>query len=267
MVVPIAATTAAAVGGSTAGSFLSSIGGSLASNILGGAFGGKKKRGPSPEDMIGYNSMERWQAYDDNVNLAKKHGFHPLAALGLQPSGGRVVGSSTGSIEGQNLGRALASGIEGYREKQLGALAVERAKLENDLLRTQITNVNRQVGDAPNPVGDDKILEQPHKVVSKKGSDHGLAAGKPPAFVTYDLGNGQSIELPFSEEGPSEALENLPFPIKQLKAAELYGKRYKNKHDKWVNKKVPSHVKGKVPKALYKYSPVHRWAMNYMKRR
>ena len=59
----------------------------------------------------------------------------------------------------QNISRAINSHVAGQREKQLHEIAIERAKmdlvgkkLENDLLQSQLTNVNRQAGDAPVPL-------------------------------------------------------------------------------------------------------------------
>lgn len=113
----------------------------------------------------------RWKVDD-----AKASGLHPLAALGAQVSSFSPisVGSSSAALEsstsvapkldlsdmGQNLSRAEAAGsTAGERTSKLaaevakvmGALSLEKAGLENDLLRTNIAKERSQIG-PPFPV-------------------------------------------------------------------------------------------------------------------
>lgn len=93
----------------------------------------------------------RWKVED-----AKAAGLHPLAALGAQTHSFSPVavgdyGSSLASA-GQDIGRAIdATRDKGERAEADGTmrrLALERAGLENDLLRSQIAK-NSQAGTPP----------------------------------------------------------------------------------------------------------------------
>lgn len=222
----ISRSTASTIG-SIAGSYFGGPIGGQIGGALGGLFG-KKKKGISTAEIAkrqahiqGELQKDQW---DVNMSMAKKYGIHPLAALGIQPNAAPVSQYNTGDISGQNLSRAAAASVPNERSKQLLDLQIERAGLENDLLRTQISNVNSQPGDSPNPVPG-QVQGEPHRQISARKDDSGLAAGKPPGIVEYDLGNGQTIELPFSEEGPSEAIENLPIYKKYYKQLEMDIKR------------------------------------------
>jgi hypothetical protein len=244
----LASSALASEGLSTALGNLGSIGSLVGS--VGSLFGGDGKNMTAQDYandaqlMTKKNVHGYWGA---TMAAAKQHGIHPLVALGVSPStssGGSVYGGASKDM-GQNVSRAAKALQDiGDRKKQRVAedLALEHARLENELLKSQITSVNKASnpavgkgsdylvdGQGNSNVQDDKVQVQPHKVISKSGKDKGLGAGMPPAFIKYDLGSGQTIELPFSEEGPSEAMESLPAPIEQLKALELYGKRYYNK--------------------------------------
>lgn len=77
-------------------------------------------------------------------------GLHPLAALGLSPANGpaATVGSSLGSAlsgMGQNLGRAAEAYLTPTDKAsgRMALLAEERAKLENDLIRSQIAGAQK----------------------------------------------------------------------------------------------------------------------------
>lgn len=88
----------------------------------------------------------QWKVAD-----AKSAGIHPLAALGAQTynASPSYVGASAGdSIRslGQGIDRAVdhfTNREQRAQSKALQALALERAQLENDLLRTQISTVAR----------------------------------------------------------------------------------------------------------------------------
>lgn len=97
----------------------------------------------------------RWKVAD-----AKAAGIHPLYALGAQTHSFSpvAIGSDYSSIgeAGQDIGRAIAatsnqSQRAGQMQKILDGLSVERAGLENDLLRSQIARL-RQTPNPPMPV-------------------------------------------------------------------------------------------------------------------
>lgn len=90
---------------------------------------------------------------------AQRLGFHPLTALGINPSGGGGFGSSISmpadvrdpgakwralSDMGQNLQRA-ASAVSTPAERAQEALVLRNQALQNDLLETQVLNAKREL--------------------------------------------------------------------------------------------------------------------------
>ncbi len=195
-------------------------------------FGGSKPKKTPAEEYANMSYQDRRKRdtetaadyYRNITSGAKAGGFHPLAALGMPPAASIINQANarsldTGDIKGQNIGRAIGALVPNAKKTQLEALALERAGLENDLLRSQITNINNQAGDPP------AVAKLSHEQVMARPDDSGKAAGLPPAMVEYDLGKGWKIELPYSQEGPAEALESLPVGLKHGKAVELFSKR------------------------------------------
>ncbi len=207
--------------GSLAGGPIGAVAGTLAETLLASAFADK---GPGFREQLNTARTAQHKQimghFASTMKAAEVNKIHPLVALGISPSsGGFSLSQDVSSGMGQNIGRAVRSAFSGSRQEQeLADLAVERAHLENDLLRSQISNINYQPGDP-------RVISKPDEETMKRRDDSGLGAALPPGFREYDMGHNQKIELPFSEEGPSEAIENLPFPIKQYKAFELFYKR------------------------------------------
>lgn len=132
-------------------------------NIIGGLIGagasllGGSNAQKSQEKMAEQNialqkefaqSGIQWKVQD-----AKAAGVHPLAALGAttQSFSPVSIGSPAGesmSQAGQFLGRSIAaaSTADQRASSALAGLTLERAGLENDLLRSQIARINQQVG-------------------------------------------------------------------------------------------------------------------------
>lgn len=151
----------------------------------------------------------RWKVED-----AKAAGVHPLYALGANTMSFSPVAVSDGlaagvSAMGQDIGRAVqAATTAGERASAaadsvaLRKLSIERAGLENDLLRSQIARLGQgQVG-PPMPggeatafgvrTGDVQSTEwqyTPSKVTAARPDDSGLEAGPPtPAYKEYSFG-------------------------------------------------------------------------------
>ncbi|AJK28226.1 hypothetical protein [Eel River basin pequenovirus] len=258
----------AGIGGlSGVGSALSGAG-SLASAF---GFGGGSK---SPvhgldEALDAQRKLQNKQARELPAEMVKgwlKAGIHPLAGLGVplsSPTSGftPVTGDISKDL-GQNIsraGKALQDIGNRTYQKKVEDLTLERMQLENDLLRGQKTTIHNATNPAighgtdytvdgqgnSRVVGSEGVDIKKHQVISKAKKDRGLAAGHPPAMVKYDLGSGQSIELPFSEEGPSESIENLPLGLKQLKTLEMYWKRH-------TKSKSPGHYMAKRTRKLKK---------------
>ena len=219
------------------GEFASGLG-SFASAL---GFGSKKKKAPSIQAQVYAAGDMAYEQLNGRLKAASQardlYGIHPLAALGA-PSGGGSVSFQSGNDRmydleqmGQGVKRALNAGRTAV-QRRLDELAIEKEEANIDYIRSQtaasqkaISRTSSTVAIRGNPDDTGNVEIVPHKVTSKDSVDSGIAAGLPPAFVTYDAGNGQVIELPYSEEGPSESLENLPLGLDYVKFAELYGKR------------------------------------------
>lgn len=161
--------TAAGIGSSimaglgTAGSFLGNLG-SLASGI-GGLFGGGKS---SAQKFAQFAQEEGFRIQKDlayngifhRVQDAKQSGIHPLYALGAPTYNSSFsagdFGSSGGALSdlgaaGQNIGAALHR-MSTPEDRELGritaGLAVERGHLENELLKSQIAQIQASINPA-----------------------------------------------------------------------------------------------------------------------
>lgn len=91
------------------------------------------------------------------VQDAQRSGVHPVYALGAQgaassaPSGGTVFGDAV-ARSGQSIGNALSRSLN-TDDKQIKALVLEKAGLENQLLRTQIVRAAREDASVPSAPG------------------------------------------------------------------------------------------------------------------
>lgn len=118
------------------GSVLGAAGGVLGSVLQKSA----AKKQYNQQVSFAQNAIQ-WKAAD-----AIKAGLHPLAALGANTVSysPQQVGDMAGPLSnmGQDIGRSIEATKNGTERSagQIGALQLERAGLENDLLRTQIAS-------------------------------------------------------------------------------------------------------------------------------
>lgn len=186
-------------------SSLISTGGSL----LGGLFGGKKapKFQVQLNDSLTAQRMTANRAWDDVMHNAKKYKIHPLAALGANVQASAPVfqagGGDTSPSMGQNIVNSLASGASQYfmgkANEEMNKLALERAGLENELLRSQITSINNPQTAGSAYSNDQRVLSSSQKVlnlpdenIARKKDETGLTAGSenpPPAGKRFTVGN------------------------------------------------------------------------------
>lgn len=146
-----------------AGPTLSKIGtfagglGSLASGL--GIGGGGSGAGAAARTAKSVGEANLQNSYASARNLpkaivkgAKRAGLHPLAVLGSPVAASQGVsvggGASSNGFDpasiGQGIDRALNAGRSGVQRK-LDELALEKAGLENDYLRTQIAGSQRAI--------------------------------------------------------------------------------------------------------------------------
>lgn len=205
MPAPIAAAAAATA---AKGGFLSSIGGlsgvgSVLSGIgsIGGLFGGNK--GPGFTEQLNHSltaSRKHMELQNDlgfrtKIAAGRKEGIHPLAMLGVNTSG-QVVSPSydTGDVKGQNLARAASAAGQTATSIAANKLALERAQLENDLLRVNISNASQNAGQTPistQKAAQDQYSTLPDENTTRSSSDPGLTAGSnnpPPGGKKFTVG-------------------------------------------------------------------------------
>lgn len=165
----------------------------------------------------------RWKVED-----AKRAGLHPLAALGMQPVSFNPVSIGTATSDfggfgqaGQDIGRAIDStrthGERNTANTVLGKLAVERAGLENDLLRSQIAKNTQAATPPARPVAFDhpvagqgdsaKLIEvKPmEQTPTLAGASH-HEPGANPSIGYVDIGGG--YYAPVKSKAASERLED-----------------------------------------------------------
>lgn len=162
----------------------------------------------------------RWRVQD-----AIRAGVHPLYALGANlPSYSPVeIGGQGRGDEFREMGQALerAFSATASQEERL------QQQLELDVLRSTIRENDARAGyfeseaarsrqsDQTGPalsIGDGAVKTKPDEVISHRGWDASTVAGTHPGWTEYTLTKfGTKIRLPWSSEGPSETLENIPF--------------------------------------------------------
>lgn len=161
----------------------------------------------------------RWKVED-----AKAAGLHPLYAVGASGatyspsiSTGGGVGEAISRM-GQNISRGVyASATKEEREKHDLELAVLRSTVGENDARANYYNSeaarNAQTANASKPIPmPDQIKPKPDEQVSHRSSDASQGAGTHPAFREYTISKyGLKMDLPYSEEGPGESLENIPW--------------------------------------------------------
>lgn len=230
---------------------------SMGMNAIGGLLGSSDKKKDRKLQADAMQHGISWRVAD-----AKRAGVHPLYALGaptFSPSpvstGGYDLPSALGDM-GQNIGRAA----EAYTPKLdkaaqgLEALALERGHLENELLRSQIRQMNAP-GTGPG------VVAAPSSPVKSfpKGPLAPLAKTAPQQTITLgglDLrvppGNtmGQSIEDLYGE---SEAM-NIPNMLHLLDynmgpggPLEPMGLRHGRLAAEWLRRQLPT-FRGRTPR-------------------
>lgn len=249
------------------GSIIASVG----SSLVGGLFGGKqsaKDRYGAGIDQINLSK----RAFDAKMQMGKKHGIHPLVmAGGSLPQVSTVHDSTQTQNMGQNIAQAVGKGATSYfqnkQNQQMNQLSLERAALENDLLRSQISSINNppagtSAGYANTITSGKRVDMVPDKQVYSRKNDTGVSAGLKPAFMEVDIGKGQTALVPYTEEGYAEGLEALPsidkfFKQREIQAKRIFGpsaeklKRYNKRKDKKLQERIKKLKSQNAP--WYKY--------------
>lgn len=207
------------LGKETTTNAISNIGGAstIASGILGSVFGGGGK-GMTEQLNIQGKAQKLWAEKmarnlpRHQVTGAKKAGLHPLAVLGMTPAQGPQLSSFQNDMPGQDLGRAMASGISGYQEAKMANLQIKEQELRNQKLQLEVNNMT---GSPPKVVTepDYKTQANPKLPHITAGDDHPLYEDKRinkygPSVPMVKEGAG-----PMYEQGPQlwyEGIKSLP---------------------------------------------------------
>lgn len=217
----------------------------------------------------------RWRVED-----AKAAGLHPLFALGANVSqaspnppmsfenrSGEILAEGFGRM-GQNLSRAArAQGTPEERALQAAQLAAVGAATKRDEAQAAYyyslaaREDQARVASKPIPMGvmtqpvhrsqvesrqiDDLIQGQPDMQTSVRREDPSVTSGLHGALREYTITpGGLRMRLPYSEEGPGEALENIPWyawPAMIQHQRGYYG-------DDWGTRFLKEFVWGKSPR-------------------
>lgn len=214
---------------------------SAGASLLGGILGNKSA------DARADQNTELQREFAQNgitwkVQDAQRAGLHPLAALGASgasytpssvvggDSGIGAAGEAIGSIiDGQNTKRAEAATMTA-QEREMQALALQRAQLQNRLLEAQINSEWASVmgqpptppmagpagavsapiarGAAPVSNRSGAIEAKPSVAIASTPANPGLESGQNPFFKSHPLSAHSSILLP--SQSAAEGLEALP---------------------------------------------------------
>lgn len=153
----------------------------------------------------------RWRADD-----ARAAGFHPLAALGVNPASGSPAFSNSPVPEGQSAARSVQATSD-FSERLFQALQLERASLENDLLRVNISRINASQLNPPRP--DEDVQPQPLKPTRHNPGRKHSEVGSMPSYGFADVEGGglrPSISDDYKqrlEDSPMEWVEMFLGPV------------------------------------------------------
>lgn len=192
------------------------------------------------------------------VEDAKRAGIHPLYALGAQTHSfsPTVIGSNVGgamSRAGQDVGRSIERGFDhesrkqAFLSNQLLMKQIERTEAERRLIEQQGLEIMTRRGENQSG-GIPGLMQDPDAGLAVSGQqDSGLFQAVPPKRSTtipgvpgiqagpeawdqrFIQGTSLPILLPWSSEGPSETLENIPFwmwPGIVAKNSQVYGSQW-----------------------------------------
>lgn len=151
---------------------------------------------------------------------AQAAGVHPLFALGAQLGGvssGMIMPG--GSSAGQSGSAGGGGGPPDRMDIETHQAALEESRARTELLKaqtmdfvaqSQAASQNSRAVQGANSQ-QDLVKLTPDVQVRARSSMQGQTAGSHPAYRQYVVtDSGLVMDLPYSEEGPSEALENVP---------------------------------------------------------
>lgn len=205
-------------------------------SLLGGVLGRSHQ-----EDLIRAEHQRQDTSIQRRVADAKAAGIHPMFALGANVSspsvsvGGDPMASALSSM-GQDLSRAARAGMNGGQRAEsdeLQMLALDRARLGNELLRTQIASINARMQQSQigPPVPTD--TEEPFPVPEKNKSEE-----RPPLMLfgqRWNTSNNTSPMKAWEDQYGDEGPIAWGMPIALLVNDLRRNTDHSAHPDKWVN--------------------------------
>jgi len=185
---------------------------------------------------------------------ARAAGVHPLYALGASGLSSPTFQMSpqTALRSTEDLGSSMGKMFDKQSaETHAAALRESKARAglmeaqANDITQSQLKNSQAARGAQAANVQQDLIKLTPDQMASAQSRDPSVSAGRDhPAYREYTVTKwGLKMDLPYSEEGPSESLENVPFwmwPALVQHNRAKYG-------DDWGTRFMQEFVFGKAP--------------------
>lgn len=177
---------------------------------IGGLFGGGGAKYKDLKKPYTVYADQFGRVLDKQVAAYREQGFHPLLATGAAigaPSVSTTVGDSGNRLSsmadiGQGIGRAasaVATKEQRLQQEALSSLALERASLENDLLRAQITKIHAP-RNPPAPGSSYSMPGQPasgveivpREITSNTGA---YEVGVGPSHKLVDFADGRKVRV------------------------------------------------------------------------
>lgn len=168
-----------------------------------------RKRKRDQRELIQNSTKYSWAS---TMEAARKHGIHPLAALGVMPSpsgGSFIPGQSPKGSHLADAGNAVARGIVGAANARRND---ELLQAQIDLIKAQTRQITAQTPTDPNqpipgqdvPIGTDITRQQRPVIVRKVDMDRdtsseGLVELKPAEQQTHSPGDKSTVasDMPY----------------------------------------------------------------------
>lgn len=208
---------------------------SAGAEILGGAFGGDSYGRQKRMLRKQYKYALRYQPQITRADLlakvgaAKEAGLHPLFALGAggantSPAFSMPGQAKTGSfaqdaLRGVSRHYSRMADLEAQKELTMAQAALSATRVAERSLSNDTTapwadrHPDLEVGSIPRQQArkfDDVVKLEPDVQRTRDSTDSSRSAARNPAWMQVEIWPGAFVDVPWSEEGFAESLENLP---------------------------------------------------------
>jgi hypothetical protein len=189
--------------------------------------------------------------FTSRMRSAREHKVHPLVALGVNPSQGGGFAGQYGGRGGSGIGQAASMIAQAIANKPT-QLDRDEQQARIDLIRNQAAALAQKTPSEPSGITGQNVpissagavrdenrtqdtagyvKVEPNVQRTRSREDSSVAAGTNPAWMKIELWEGFFVDVPWSEEGFAESMDNLPALVATI--ARNTGKGYA-----WVYKKA-----------------------------